>query len=193
MSVAAPEGATSMPLTAEQSRAVSARDRNVFCEAGAGSGKTRVLVERYCAAVAADDVPIDRILAFTFTERAASELRARIRSALIARGRAAAEAGDRDRGHELIALARATERGWVTTIHGFCRRLLATRPAAAGLDPRFRVLDEAEAARLRDRAIADALSEVAADVSIPPSSLPPATRWRRSRPPLSDSDAVTTS
>jgi ATP-dependent helicase/nuclease subunit A len=164
VSVAAPERAASAPLTAGQSRAVSARDRNVFCEAGAGSGKTRVLVERYCAAVAEDGVQIDRILAFTFTERAASELRARIRSALIARGRAAAEAGERDRGHELIALARATERGWVTTIHGFCWRLLATRPAAAGLDPRFRVLDEAESGRLRERAITDALGEVTAEV-----------------------------
>ena len=55
---------------------------------------------------------------------------------------------------ELRTLARATERAWVMTIHAFCRRLLAAHPLAAGLDPRFRVLDEAEAgapSRARDR------------------------------------------
>jgi ATP-dependent exoDNAse (exonuclease V) beta subunit len=162
LSVAAPERPTVPPLTPEQRRAVSLRDRDVFCEAGAGSGKTRVLVERYRAAVADDGVPIDRVLAFTFTERAATELRSRIRATLLRRGRAALAAGDRDRGYELIDLARASERGWVMTIHGFCRRLLAARPAVVGLDPRFRVLDEAEAGRLRDRAIAEALADLAA-------------------------------
>ena len=163
MTLAAPQRSAAKDLTAEQRRAVSSRDRSVFCEASAGSGKTRVLVERYCAAVADDEVPLERILAFTFTERAASELRGRIREELIARGRAAAAEGARERGHDLIGLARASDRGWVTTIHGFCRRLLAGHPAAAGIDPRFRVLDEAEAARLRDRAIADAMSALAAD------------------------------
>ena len=53
--------------------------------------------------------------------------------------------------------ARETERAWVTTIHGFCRRLLATHPAAAGIDPRFRVLAESEASRLRRQARDDAV------------------------------------
>jgi ATP-dependent helicase/nuclease subunit A len=148
------------PLTPEQLAAVSARDRDVFLEAGAGTGKTRVLVERYCEAVCADDVGVESILAFTFTERAAAELRERIRRELSGRARAAREAGDRDRAAELAGHARATERAWVTTIHGFCRRLLAAHPVAAGLDPRFRVLAEGEAARLRDRAFAEALAEL---------------------------------
>ncbi len=160
MSATAGTAPVTSRLTAEQRAAVDARDRDVFCEAGAGSGKTRVLVERYCEAVATDEVEVERVLAFTFTERAAAELRERVRQELTSRSQAAAGANDADRAHRLSALARATERSWVMTIHGFCRRLLAAHPLAAGLDPRFRVLDESEAARLRERAIADALADV---------------------------------
>ena len=59
-----------------------ARAATLFLEAGAGSGKTTVLVDRYCAAVADDGVEVERILAFTFTERAAAEMRTRIRREL---------------------------------------------------------------------------------------------------------------
>ena len=149
--------------TPEQRAAVETRERDVFCEAGAGSGKTRVLVGRYCDAVTVDDVGVDEILAFTFTERAATELRQRIRRELGARASTAATAGDGARAARLRSLARATEGAWVTTIHGFCRRLLATHPVAAGLDPRFRVLDAAEADRLRHVAARQAIEELAAE------------------------------
>ena len=132
--------------TAEQRAAIETRDRDVFCEAGAGTGKTRVLVGRYCEALLSDGAEIDEILAFTFTERAAAELRQRIRREL-------AERGER-------SLARETERAWVTTIHGFCSRLLSGHPVAAGLDPRFRVLDAPEAGRLRAQAAREAVNEL---------------------------------
>jgi ATP-dependent helicase/nuclease subunit A len=131
------------PPTPEQQAAIDARARDVFCEAGAGTGKTRVLVGRYCDAVAAGEAGIEEILAFTFTERAAGELRKRIRDELGRRG--------------LRPLARDTEHAWVTTIHGFCRRVLGRHPVAAGLDPRFRVIDAPEAERLRQRAANDAV------------------------------------
>ncbi len=148
--------------TPEQSAAIDARERDVFCEAGAGSGKTRVLVGRYCDALTEDGTGIDEILAFTFTERAAAELRQRIRHELGERSRAARAAGDEHRAAELRGLARETERAWVTTIHGFCRRLLGTHPIAAGLDPRFRVLDAPEAGRLRERAAREAIAALVA-------------------------------
>ena len=138
---------------------IEARDRDVFTEAGAGTGKTGVLVERYCDAVSEDGVGPDRVLAFTFTERAAGELRERIRRRLTARARSALEQGDPERSAEIARAAREGERAWITTIHGFCRRLLATHPVAARMDPRFRVLDEAEAARLSERAFEVALEE----------------------------------
>src|SRR4051794_2325068 len=74
--------------TAQQRAAIENRDRDVFLEAGAGTGKTRVLVERYCEAVDTDGVEPERILAFTFTEKAAAEMRRRVRVELGARSAA---------------------------------------------------------------------------------------------------------
>ncbi len=68
---------------------------------------------------------------------------------------------DPERSRELWRLARDTERAWIGTIHGFCRRLLAAHPVAAGLDPRFRVLAEAEAELVAEQAFDAALDEVA--------------------------------
>ncbi|MDQ3571444.1 MAG: ATP-dependent helicase, partial [Actinomycetota bacterium] len=149
--------------TAEQAAAIAARDRDSFCEAGAGSGKTRVLADRYCDAVTIDGVGIDQILAFTFTERAAAELRQRVRRELARRSEQAGESGDQGLARELRTLARDTERAWVTTIHGFCRRLLAHHPVAAGLDPRFRVIDAAEATRVLTACCRQALDDAVAE------------------------------
>src|SRR5207244_5482002 len=98
----------------------------VFVSAGAGTGKTTVLVERFAKAVERG-VDVDSILVITYTERAAGELRSRIRERLVGLGR-------RD-------LARDLDAAWISTIHGFCLRLLRAHPLAAGLDPPFRVLD----------------------------------------------------
>src|SRR5262249_40076676 len=140
----------------EQAEAVGQRQIDVFCEAGAGTGKTSVLVDRFVAAVCDDEVPMSDMLAFTFTERAADQLRGRVRGALRARARDA----EGERQLELARLSRDTEGAWISTIHGFCRRLLAAHPVAAGVDPRFRVLDEGEASRLRNRAFWAALEQL---------------------------------
>ncbi|HEU5212502.1 MAG TPA: UvrD-helicase domain-containing protein, partial [Gaiellaceae bacterium] len=109
----------------EQAAAVDARGR-VFVSAGAGTGKTAVLVERFVRAVCDEGVDVDSMLVITYTKRAAGELRSRIRSELHARGR-----------HDL---ARELDGAWISTIHGFCNRLLKAYPFQAGLDPRFREL-----------------------------------------------------
>ena len=121
----------------------------VFVSAGAGTGKTSVLVERFVKTVCERGVPIDGVLVITYTERAAGELRTRIRERLV----------DADR-HDL---ARDIDRAWISTIHGFCSRLLRSHPFEAGLDPRFRVLDESQALVLRSEAFAAALGEFCAD------------------------------
>jgi ATP-dependent helicase/nuclease subunit A len=144
--------------TEQQSAAVESRGRDVFLRAGAGTGKTTVLVERFCAAALDPEVGTSGILAFTFTERAADQLRRRIREELSGRVRGA-------EGEQLEALNEALEgieRAWISTIHGFCRRVLASHPAAAGIDPRFRVVDEAEAERLASRAFDSALEALVA-------------------------------
>ena len=124
-----------MIFTEEQRRAVERRDGSLFLHAGAGSGKTRVLVERFVETVLRDEVPVERLLAITFTEKAAAELKGRLRRRFI-------DLGERER-------AREAEGAWVSTIHGFCARVLRTNALAAGIDPDFRVLDEARAARLQ--------------------------------------------
>ena len=114
-----------------------------FVSAGAGTGKTSVLVERYVRAVCERGLDVESILVITYTRKAAGELRSRIRTALRERGR-----------HDL---ARELDGAWISTIHGFCNRLLKAHPFAVGLDPRFRELDEAAAAVLRGEAFERAL------------------------------------
>src|SRR5437867_11221828 len=126
-----------MNLNPEQQRAVDARGL-VFVSAGAGTGKTKVLVERFARAVCDEGVDVESILVITYTEKAAGELRTRIRARLIERGRP--------------DLARALDGAWISTIHGFCHRLLRSHPFAAGIDPRFRVLDESQGRVLRTEA-----------------------------------------
>jgi ATP-dependent exoDNAse (exonuclease V) beta subunit len=144
--------------TEQQQAAIDSRDRDVFLRAGAGTGKTSVLVDRFCAAALDPEVGVEKILAFTFTERAASQLRRRIRE----RFAEMAADSEGERLEQVRQAEVAAERAWISTIHGFCRRLLASHPAAAGIDPRFRVADEAEADRLASRAFEAALEELIA-------------------------------
>jgi ATP-dependent exoDNAse (exonuclease V) beta subunit len=141
--------ADGVALTAEQAHAVARRAEPLLLSAAAGSGKTSVLVERFVAAVREDGIAPARILAITFTERAAGELRARVRARLL-------ELGDRE-------AARDTEAAFVGTFHGFCARLLRSHSLAAGLDPAFTILDEGLAGRLREQAFGAALRDFLAD------------------------------
>ena len=82
-----PEGASLRPALNAQQRAAVEAAGEVFVSAGAGTGKTSVLVERFVRAVCEDGVDLDSILVITYTKRAAGELRMRIREALRERGR----------------------------------------------------------------------------------------------------------
>jgi len=150
-----PEPPSERRPTPEQEAAISASSRRVLVEAGAGTGKTGVMVDRYCRLVCDQAVPPEEILAITFTEKAAAELRQRVRAELARR----AEAGSERAGELLAGIGNA----WITTIHGFCRRVLAAHPIAAGVDPRFSVLDPAEADRAAREAFDDTLEEFVAD------------------------------
>ena len=134
-------------LNEEQIAAVET-EGSVFVSAGAGTGKTSVLVERYVRAVCDRGIDVDSILVITYTRKAAGELRTRIRAALRERGRP--------------DLARELDGAWISTIHGFCNRLLRAHPFAAGLDPRFRELEDAGAAVLRGEAFERALEALCA-------------------------------
>jgi ATP-dependent exoDNAse (exonuclease V) beta subunit len=130
-----------MSLNERQSEAVLAEAPAVLVSAGAGSGKTRVLTERYLQLLTrhADRVPMDRILTLTFTRKAAQEMRERIARGLEERG--------------LGSLRPELMRAPIGTIHGFCERVLRERALQAGIDPNFRVLDDAEAGTLLEGAL----------------------------------------
>ena len=131
-------------FTALQEAAIAWRQQDVCVVAGPGSGKTTVLVERFFQLVEAHDFDLRHILAITFTEKAAANMKAKI---------AAAFAHNPDKQAEV-------DNAWISTIHGFCTRLLKENAVAAGIDPAFSVLDQYEAEDLQRECMSGALDQV---------------------------------
>lgn len=125
---------------AARQRIASDLDTTLIVEAAAGTGKTTALVNRIVSILRAGRTTLERIVAVTFTEKAAGEMKLRLRAELD-RARHRSEA-PREREH-LSAALQALEIAHINTIHGFCADLLRERPLSAGLDPAFEVLDEA--------------------------------------------------
>jgi ATP-dependent exoDNAse (exonuclease V) beta subunit len=142
-------------LNDEQALAARTLEGRLLITAGAGSGKTSVLTQRAANAVVPGSVPewepveLDRMLAITFTDKAAGELAERVRGALRSAGR------KEDAGR--------VDGAWITTIHGMCARILRASALEAGIDPSFTILDTVDGARLRQRALEDTLREKLSD------------------------------
>ncbi len=132
-----------MKLSAAQQATIERTGQDVCCVAGPGSGKTRVLVERF-AWLARTTARPEAILAITFTEKAAQEIKSRLVKHFVDRG-------DGD-------LRRGVERAQVSTIHGFCHGILREFAIDAGIDPAFRVMDEYEARLEHAGAVESALN-----------------------------------
>ena len=137
----------------ERERIRTSLDESLFVEAAAGTGKTSELVTRIVNVLATGGARVDQMLAVTFTEKAAGELKLRLREDL-ERARhelvAAADPAAANRPARLSNIEHAIahlEEAQVSTIHGFCADLLHERPVEAEVDPRFDVLPDAEAAR----------------------------------------------
>jgi ATP-dependent helicase/nuclease subunit A len=147
-------------LTSEQAQALATRNTSVALAAGAGCGKTFVLTERFLSHLrpGGDDAPdpaqLSQLIAITFTDAAAREMRSRIRSKCYERLQAAATTADQD---YWLRLLRAIEAARVSTIHAFCASLLRANAIAAGVDPAFGVLDQGEADVLVSEMIDDVL------------------------------------
>ncbi len=153
-------------LTEQQRRALDARGTSVAVSAGAGCGKTFVLTERFLAELEPDGPHgrdrrsrLGQVAAITFTERAAREMRERIRSACNRRLR---ECPD-DQADYWMELVRELDSARISTIHSFCASLLRAHAVEARLDPRFRVLDGAQAGTLLFELTDDALRDRLAD------------------------------
>jgi ATP-dependent helicase/nuclease subunit A len=123
----------------------TALDDTLVVEAAAGTGKTTELVKRIVAIVSTGRAKVRNIAAVTFTEKAAGELKLRLREALDdARTGATADDEKTRLNHALQSLEEAA----VSTIHGFCAELLRERPVEARVDPLFAVLTEGQAERV---------------------------------------------
>jgi ATP-dependent helicase/nuclease subunit A len=135
-----------LSFTQNQLDAIEYRRLDACVVAGPGSGKTTVLVERYRALIREHNFAPNEILAITFTEKAAANMKQKLA--------------------ELFAddpiLLRDLESAWVSTIHGFCARLLKENAITAGIDPRFTVLDARESDELRFSCLNAALDELVA-------------------------------
>jgi ATP-dependent exoDNAse (exonuclease V) beta subunit len=124
-------------------------DTTLVVEAAAGTGKTTELVNRILGVIENGRAEVREIVAVTFTEKAAGELKLRLRQRLEERRRQAPDALVAIR---LESAVQHLEEAHVSTIHGFCADLLRERPVEARVDPLFRVLTEAQAERLFDEA-----------------------------------------
>jgi len=132
------------PSTQLADEAARARIRNdtgatLFVEAGAGSGKTSVLVSRAQTLALEDGIPIANIAAVTFTERAASELRDRLRARLEKAALHTTRAEQRERA---LAALDDLDTAAIGTLHSFAQRILSEHPIEAGIPPLIEVLDE---------------------------------------------------
>ena len=152
--ISAPQPTSS--LTPAQQSAVAARG-NVLVMAGAGTGKTKTLVERCLDCLERDGATLEELLIVTFTEAAAAEMRDRLRRAIAARARAESP-GDpasnpRDDGWS-EQLARF-DLGHIGTLHSFCLELVREHFYELGLDPRLTMLDEGEARQLANETLGE--------------------------------------
>ncbi|MFQ5715231.1 MAG: UvrD-helicase domain-containing protein [Candidatus Scalinduaceae bacterium] len=132
-------------LTASQIKGVTITDRDLCVVAGPGSGKTKVLVERFANLVTEHKVSINEILTLTFTEKAANEMKIRAAKLFEQKGM------EKER--------QEIEFAYLSTIHSFCARLLRENAIEAGIDPQFRVMDELEAGRMKEQTLEDTPKE----------------------------------
>lgn len=145
----------SVKWTEEQQKVIDTHGIDVLVSAAAGSGKTAVLVARILEMVTSPvhPVDIDRLLVVTFTNAAAAEMRQRIRDALEVRTEQ--EADNEHLQRQLVLIHNAK----ITTIHSFCLQVLRSHFHLIGLDPGFRVADEAEMQLLRQDVLKEVLDE----------------------------------
>jgi len=142
-------------LLPEQAAAAYEINKHISVTAGPGSGKTTVLVERYLHILREHSLSIDQIVAITFTNRAANEMRERLRADLNHMLRIATD----DERRRWLNYKRTLDGAVITTIHGFCARLLREFPIEARVDPQFLLLDEHRAAMMLELTVEEVLSD----------------------------------
>ena len=133
-----------MALTESQKKAVQALGKNVLVSAGAGTGKTHVLVERILHLLRAQKASVNELLVLTFTEKAANEIKTRLSESF--------------RKMTLVGPRRDLEKAAISTFHGFASRLLKEHPVEAGVDPDFRVIETEQSELLKEEALGEMIA-----------------------------------
>ncbi|HSO31062.1 MAG TPA: UvrD-helicase domain-containing protein, partial [Labilithrix sp.] len=118
-------------------------------EAAAGTGKTTALVDRILSLLRSGKATLRTLVAVTFTEKAAGEMKLRLRTEIEKSRSRASDATERERLNEAL---RQLEAAHIGTIHAFCADMLRERPVEAKVDPLFEVASEDESDRLYDEA-----------------------------------------
>ncbi len=146
-----------MKLNEQQQAAVTRLDKDLLVMAGAGTGKTRVLTQKYLYLLQTKKCEVPQIVAVTFTRKAAAEMKARIRQQL---KKEYTQSTGSERAYWSRQLEFLEVAAQITTIHGLCFSLLMQHPVEAGIDPRAVVLDEGEEYLLKTKAARNALSKL---------------------------------
>ncbi len=152
--------ATMRDFTDQQRKAIDTRDTSVSLSAGAGCGKTFVLTERFLSHLEPGDpdappVQLHELIAITFTDRAAREMRDRIQKKCFER----LQQAEGDEADYWLGLLRSLHTARISTIHSFCGALLRSNAVEARLDPRFTVIEQTQADTLAAELIDDILRE----------------------------------
>ncbi len=135
-----------MALTEVQKKAVQAVGKNILVSAGAGTGKTRVLVERILHLLRTQKATLTELLVLTFTEKAANEIKTRLSEGF--------------REMSLVGPRRDLDKAAISTFHGFASRLLKEHPIEAGVDPDFRVIETEQSELLKEEAMREMIAKL---------------------------------
>ena len=147
-----------MTKLTENQKAALSRDHNIAVTAGAGTGKTLILVERYIDILIKNNIDIRELLAITFTNKAAAEMLSRVAVKLES---LLSETSESKKYSKLLNIRNHLSSAYISTIHSFCARLLREYPLeAGGLDPGFSTLNEIQSEYIIDECISDEIGQI---------------------------------
>lgn len=147
-------------LTQQQAHAAYTIDKNMLVSAGAGSGKTHVLVERYIEILKRDiELGLQNIIAVTFTRKAAAEMKSRLKLKFKKLAEQEFESGNGENSSRWTKFLGEIDNARIGTIHSLCESILKSFAADARLDPQFEILDEVQRADLVTNSIDQAFQE----------------------------------
>ncbi len=129
-----------------QTDAIQARTGSWLVAAGAGSGKTKVVTQRFVDILRGGEADIDQILTITFTNKAAGQMLTKVRALLKKEG--------------MLEERRRIERAKISTIHGFCASIVKANALALGLDPGFRVTDDVQASIIKQEVFLETVARL---------------------------------